>query len=368
MADRYSRRDVLVLGAAGACGGLLALAGCSRGGASISTNRVVVYSSIDRDFIAPVLDAFNRAMATTAGASGAGGGGDGPLIAELVGDTEATKTTGLAQRVLSERERPRADLWLSSEAVGTAWLAKENLLAVWPRADDRAASVEGAALASALAAWPREHRTDSWVGMALRPRVIVYNTKLVTSDRLPKSIEELCREDLRGRVVIARARFGTTRGHVALLHARLGDEGLLALATKLKAAGVREVDGNGSVVRAVARGEAHAGLTDCDDVFAGQREGWPVDLVADAKAEDLPWSPTTMAIVRNGPNPRGAQRLAAWLLDGHLERALAGGDWRAVPVSPALRAEMKISGEARAEAWGALDVERALTIWERGLR
>ena len=30
-------------------------------------------------------------------------------------------------------------------------------------------------------------------------------------------VEELCRDDLRGRVVIARARFGTTRGHLGAM-------------------------------------------------------------------------------------------------------------------------------------------------------
>ncbi len=360
--QQFSRREALALGAAGVCGGVLALGGCAGGGEAGSSKRVVVYSSIDREVIEPVLGAFNRAQASAAGSAGGG------LVAELVGDTEATKTTGLMQRLLSEKDRPRADVWLSSEAVGTVWLAKQDLLAAWPTAaDGGVAAGEGVALVGALAAWPTVHRTADWVGMALRQRRIVYNTRVITLERRPRSIEELCRDDLRGRVVIAKARFGTTRGHVALLHARLGDDGLRALATKLGAAGVRQVDGNAGVVRAVARGEAHAGLTDCDDVYAGQREGWPVDFVADALEADLPMVPTTLALVRGGPNPRGGVALATWLLDGHLERALAGGDWRAVPVSPAVRAELNVQDEARAEAWETLDVERALSIWERGL-
>ncbi|MBX9737450.1 MAG: ABC transporter substrate-binding protein, partial [Phycisphaerales bacterium] len=277
---RYSRREAMAIGAAGLAGGVLALAGCaqSSSGGGKST-RVVVYSSIDREIIEPVLAEFNRASAAAAV------GGGVAFTAELVGDTEATKTTGLAQRVLSERARPRADIWLSSEGVTTAWLAREGVLAEL-RSPAQSPPTPGLttdadALGRAIDAWPAEFRTKSAVAMALRPRRIVYNTRVMGAERAPRSIEELCRDDLRGRVVIARARFGTTRGHVAVLHTRLGDEGLLALAKRLKDAGVREVDGNASVVRIVARGEAHAGLTDSDDVYAGQREGWPVDSTAD---------------------------------------------------------------------------------------
>ncbi len=355
----------MALGAVGLAGGVLALAGCSRSpGGGGKSARVVVYSSIDRQIIEPVLAEFSRVSAAAAAAGTAGGA---VFTAELVGDTEATKATGLAQRVLSEKARPRADVWLSSEGVTTAWLAREGVLSALrpPASGGPAAGAD--ALARAIDEWPAEFRSESWISMSLRPRRIVYNTRVMDAARAPRSLDELCREDLRGRVVIARARFGTTRGHVALLHARLGDDGLLALAKRLKAVGVREVDGNATVVRAVARGEAHAGLTDSDDVYAGQREGWPVDATPDPVIADLPQSPTTLALVAGGPNAAGARALAAWLLDGALERSLAGGDWRAIPVLPRVRAELSVTEPVRAAAWDSLDVERALSIWEQGL-
>ena len=61
--------------------------------------------------------------------------------------------------------------------------------------------------------------------------------------------------------------------------AELGAEGFRSWAQGLKANGLRLYDGNSSVVRAAANGEIDVGLTDTDDVYSGQKQGWPLAMV-----------------------------------------------------------------------------------------
>jgi len=71
------------------------------------------------------------------------------------------------------------------------------------------------------------------------------------------------------------------------------------------------VDGNSVVVKMVGRGEAWVGLTDSDDVAAGQAEGLPI--VPLPMSEETLLIPNTVAVVRGAPHPQAAQRLLEYL-------------------------------------------------------
>src|SRR5208337_3626363 len=58
-------------------------------------------------------------------------------------------------------------------------------------------------------------------------------------------------------------------------------------------------------------GEAWLGLTDSDDIAAGQREGLPV--AAMPVSEETLLIPNTVAVTRNAPHPETAQRLFDYL-------------------------------------------------------
>jgi iron(III) transport system substrate-binding protein len=73
------------------------------------------------------------------------------------------------------------------------------------------------------------------------------------------------------------------------------------------------VDGNSVVVRMVGSGRASVGMTDSDDIAAGQREGLPLRALPLTTASLL--IPNTVALVHGGPHPEAAQRLADYLLE-----------------------------------------------------
>jgi iron(III) transport system substrate-binding protein len=75
---------------------------------------VTIYVSTDRVFSEPVLRAYEQQSGVTVNA---------------VYDTEETKSTGLANRLLAEQARPQADVFWSNEPVRTLVLKSRNVLA-----------------------------------------------------------------------------------------------------------------------------------------------------------------------------------------------------------------------------------------------
>ncbi len=247
----------------------------------------------------------------------------------IVGDTEATKTTGLVQRLLDEKDRPRADVWWSNEPFGSVRLAREGVLEAYTSAAEKAMP----------GGWPGTLRAKdgTWYGFACRARAIVYNLKRVGESQVPASPEDLADPKWKGRIGMARPQFGTTRGHLGALYLSLGKDRFRAWLEALKANGVRLYDGNSTVVRAAAQGEIDAGLTDTDDVYAGQHESWPVALSTGPHPLVLP---NTVGRVRGGPHPAEGAALIDFLLGPRVDRALAASDAKMTPVRKPIAEEL----------------------------
>ena len=278
---------------------------------------VVLYYSVDEVYARPIIEAFEHETG---------------IRVDARTDTEATKTTGLVGRLRLEQDAPVADVFWSSEPFMTEQLAREGVLE--------------SMRTEALDAWPVGYRAPdySWYGLALRSRVIVFNTNLVAGEDAPGQMRDLTETKWKGRIAMARPEFGTTRGHMAMLVALWGDDGARAWLAGLKANRVLLLDGNSAVVRAVATGEAAVGLTDTDDVFSGQRNGWPIDLVyvrhdLGASKHGVMTIPNTVARVKDGPNPDNAARLMEFLMSEQVERLLAESDSHNYPVRATLRSE-----------------------------
>ena len=299
---------------------VLALAACSKHDQA----EVVLYTSCDDYLLREVIPAFEK---------------QSDIKVLLVGDTEATKTTGLVQRLIAEKDHPRADVWWSNEPFGTMKLADEGLLKPFtPR--ELAEDFRGA-WPSGLSAADR-----TWYGFALRTRALVCNTARVKPEDAPKGARELSDPKLNGRVGMARPQFGTTRGHIAFIFATCGEEAFRFWLTGLKGNGVRLYDGNSAVVRAVSQGEIDVGLTDTDDVVAGQAQKWPVGLILEAApSRGGPCSPgplpipNTVGIIAGSPHPAAAQALADFLLSEQVERMLAKSESRNLPIRESLARE-----------------------------
>lgn len=285
----------------------MAFAACRSSESTTTTKReVTVYVSTDRVFSEPVLREYEKRSG---------------VIVNAVYDTEETKSTGLANRLLAEKARPQADVFWSNEPVRTLVLKSREVLASYK-------SPAALGIPAALA-----DSEGYWTGFSARIRVIAYNTNLVRLDEAPRSVFDLADPKWRGQVAIADPRFGSTSFHVAALYALAGDEKMDDFFRRLKANGVRVVDGNSVVRDLVARGDVKVGLTDTDDVNVAIENGQPIDMVLpDKDGLGVPVMPNMVSLIANAPHPDEGRRLIDYLLSPDVERQLAQSEAVQIPL------------------------------------
>ena len=284
----------------------LACGGGQPGSTEQSRREVTAYVSADRPFSEPVLREYERKSG---------------VRVNVVYDTEETKSTGLANRLLAEKERPQADVFWSNEPVRTLVLKARGALA--PYRSQNSVGIPAVLVDS----------EGYWTGFSARIRVIAYNTKLVKPDDAPRSVFDLAEPQWRGQVAIADPRFGSTSFHVAALYAIAGDEKMDDFFRRLKANDVHIVDGNSVVRDLVSRGEVKVGLTDTDDVNVGVEDGQPIGMVLpDANGLGVPVMPNMVSLIAGAPHPEEGQQLIDYLLSSEVEQQLAQSEAVQIPL------------------------------------
>jgi len=290
--------------------GLLTI-GCSDSHRAALNKQVVVYTSVDDVFARPICEQFER---------------DTGIKVLLVPDTEETKSTGLLNRLIAEKERPQADVFWSGDPVRAAILKSKGVSAAY-----RSPTAEGM-----LADY-----SDSegyWTGLSARARVIIYNKNLVPEDQKPRSINDLADARFKGKVCIANPLFGTTSMHAAALFQVLGDDKAREFFQSLTENDVKILSSNGEVRRRVAAGEFSIGLTDTDDAHVAIQEGKPIGVVyPDADGRGTLVVPNAAVLIAGGPNPDAGRQFIDYLLRPETELALAKSEAAQMPLRPGVR-------------------------------
>ena len=240
--------------------------GCGRREPSALT----VYASQDQVYAEPLLRRFTERTG---------------IPVQAIYDSEAVKTVGLANRLLAERNRPLADVFWSNEEFRTRQLAAAGVF----------------------------RETNGWASFGQRSRQWVVHTQWLAQlpSIIPTSLLEITNSHWRGKVALASPLFGSTATHFCVLRQRWGDAAWKRWCEALSRNQPIITEGNSMVVRLIARGQALIGLTDSDDIAAGQREGQPVGGVPLGLEG---WQmPNTVGVIRGARRSRQAQELMDYL-------------------------------------------------------
>ena len=230
---------------------------------AVRSRSLVVYTSQDQVYAEPILKDFEAETG---------------VRVRAVFDSEAVKTVGLANRLLAEKGHPQCDVFWNNEVFRTHQLEAEGVF--------------------------REQ--DPFVEVGYRSRRVVINTNRLSLAEAPRSLLELTNAAWRGKVALGYPLFGTTCTHFLALRQHWGAEAWERWCRALQANHLLLVDGNSVVVRLVGKGDAAIGLTDSDDIAAGQREGYPI--IALPMNDETLLIPNTVAVVRGSPRPAAAQK------------------------------------------------------------
>ena len=272
------------------------------------SKQVVVYTSVDDVFARPIAQRFEQETG---------------IKVLLVPDTEETKSAGLLNRLIAEKNRPRADVFWSGDPVRAAILKAKGVSTPYrsPKAEGlptRFSDPEG-----------------YWTGFSARARVLIYNRNLVSQDDEPKSIMDLLDRRFQGKACIANPLFGTTSMHAAALFAVLGENKAKVFFERFAANGGTILSSNGEVRRRVAAGEFAVGITDTDDANVARLEGKPIGIVyPDQDGMGTLIIPNCTVLIAGGPNPEAGRRFIDYLLEPKTERALAESDAAQMPLRP----------------------------------
>lgn len=267
-----------------------------------AARQVVVYTSVDQVFAEPVLQAFEKKTG---------------IKVLPVYDAEATKTTGLANRLIAEAAKPRCDVFWNGEFVQTLRLKAKGLLVPYE-------SPEASIIPPSL-----KDKEFYWTGLA--PRVRVW---ISTPEFKPRELdfEDFAKVDLPGpKMAMSDPLFGTASFQAAAIYAAKGEKEAGRLYDGMLRKGIRVVPGNSVVRDLVVAGEIVLGLTDNDDACGAVRKGAKVNVFLPKTT----WVfPSTVCLIKGGPNPENGKKLIDFLLSQEAEQILVREGFTEMPLHP----------------------------------
>lgn len=288
------------------------------GGCWADSTELVVYAALDQEFSQPQIKRFETQ--------------NGIRVASKF-DVESTKTVGLTNAIIAEAKHPRCDVFWNNEILNTLRLQKRGLLRPYRSAAGNR--------------FPALFRDPNgyWYGFAARARVLLVNTKRLTTADRPTSIRDLIDAKWKGQTGMAKPLFGTTATHATVLFHLWGAEEARSFFQRV-ADNVQVLSGNKQVAFAVARGQLAWGITDTDDAIIELEKGAPVTIVYPDQATGemgTLFIPNTVAIIANSPHTEAAEQFVDFVLSPDVEQALAAGPSAQIPLNPALKVETRVA-------------------------
>jgi iron(III) transport system substrate-binding protein len=262
--------------------------------APAGASELVIYSGRKESAFKPVVELFERRTGTK--------------VALKTG-----KTSGLANEILQERRRPRADVFIATEAGICELLARKGALERYhsPKAGPIPAEYKSA--------------TGFWTGISGRARIILYNTRLVQDREVPTSVLDVADARWKGKVATAATRERTTLAWLAALVHVMGETKAKAYIDTLLRNGLHVLPDNSDVWRGVGSGEFALGLTNSPNYHLALEAGLPVGVVyPDQRPAEMGIlvNPNAAAIVKGARNLAEARRFVDFILSREAQELL----------------------------------------------
>ncbi len=279
---------------------VLFIAGCGQR----ENNEVVVYVSEDQVFSEPILRDFEV---------------DTGIRVMAVYDTEETKSTGVMNRLIAEKNNPQADVYWANEPIRAIVLKKRGI-------SEKYFSPNGEGIPANF-----KDPQGYWTGFSARARVLIVSPE----EETPSSILAYTDERWRNKGVVANPLFGTTTSWISALFTIWGEDKAKDFMEKMKQNGTKISTSNGESTMLVANKEFVFSLVDSDDATNAIRGGKPVRQVYPDQAEGELGClilPNAAVLIKGGPNPENGKKFIDYVLSSKTERKLAFADCAQIPL------------------------------------
>ena len=270
---------------------------------------MVVYTSVDQVFSEKVFKLFFEKTG---------------IKVKAVYDIEASKTTGLVNRLIAEKDKPQADVFWNGEFSGTFTLKKNGVL--------QSSEI------SAPSGLPSNFvdAGKQWYAFGGRARVIIFNTNLIKESDVPDSLLDFADVKFKNdKKAAANPVFGTSSTQAAAFFASMGEAKAREYFEGLKNNGTDIVDGNSVVKDMVAAGRAAYGLADSDDAEEAVGGGKPVKAVIPDQGGGQFGCiviPNTAAVIKGAAHTGNAGKFLEFLISEETEKYMYDIGW--IQVTP----------------------------------
>jgi len=227
-------------------------------------------------------------------------------------DIEASKTTGLANRLISEKDNPQGDVFWSSEIIMTLKLKEEGVFQPY-------ISEQGSDIPESY-----KDKDGYWTGFGGRARVMIVNKDIFNNGEYPSSVYDLTDEKYMDyKKAVAYPMFGTTLTHLFVMSQNWGMDEAVQYFLDAQDNNTLIVDGNSVVRDLVASGEVAFGITDTDDAFAAVKDGKPVEvLYLDQDSIGTLVIPNTVGLINGCSNSEEGKIFMDYILNKDTEDKL----------------------------------------------
>jgi len=272
---------------------------------------VTVYTSVDRNYSEPFLKKFEK---------------DTGIKVNAKYDTEASKTTGLVNTLIEEKNNPRADVFWNGEFAQTISLKEKDVLEKYK--SESAKDIPDA----------YKDQDGYWTAFGGRARCFLVNTDLMEEADYPQSIYDFLNEKYDAdKIGMAYPLFGTTATHSSAIFSHLGENEAKEFFEKLSKQNIRIVDGNSVVRDLVVDGQLIFGITDTDDAIGALEKSEHVKIIFPDQEDNQMGTlivPNTVALIKGAPNIDNAKVFMDYILSEESEKYFVDNNWCQVTVRP----------------------------------
>jgi len=266
---------------------------------------VTVYVSEDQVFSEPLLKDFEKETG---------------IKVNAIYDTEESKSTGVMNRLIAEKNNPQVDVYWANEPIRAEVLKQKGILTPYqsPNAQGIPANLRDKAY--------------YWTGFSARVRVLIAQKG---SADIPHTIKAYTLPTFKGKSVIANPLFGTTTAHVAALFTLWGEAKTKTFLDQLKANEVKLSTSNGESADFVAHKSYLFSLVDSDDAISRLKAKEQVQIIYPDQGKEQIGAfvvPNAVMLLKHAPHPKTAKLLIDYLLSKKSEEKLAFADCAQIPL------------------------------------
>jgi iron(III) transport system substrate-binding protein len=280
----------------------LFLVSCS----SNSTQKsVTVYVSEDQVFSEPLLKDFEKETG---------------IKVNAIYDTEESKSTGVMNRLIAEKNNPQADVYWANEPIRAEVLKQKGILASYQSPNAKGIPENF------------KEKNHFWTGFSARMRVMIAQKNLASK---PRSILDYANPIFASKSVIANPLFGTTTAHIAALFTVWGERKTKTFLTQMKENHTAIATSNGESADFVASKSYAFALVDSDDAVSRLRAHKEVEIIYPDQGKDglgVFVVPNAVMLIKHATHPKRAKQLIDYLLSKKSEEKLAFADCAQIPL------------------------------------